>query len=241
MLKQVSLSVRDASPFRELAQKHASAITVVECKQLDSRGILLLVEIEAPDPAELMGDLRMLEGVRRAYWAGDGARGALALLTMDTPLCCGISGDSGALCIACPLSSSGRDGEERSWKILVRGASTVAACIGELERHNISARVSDVSNATYKDLLTRKQREVVEAAVKAGYFCFPRETGLTPLAKELSMTPATLSEILRRAEAKIVQYYLDALPLSRRVNLGAVPKERGEYRESVSAPFVPIG
>ena len=80
-----------------------------------------------------------------------------------------------------------------------------------LEATPLSVQVHSVVTASPpEDLLTTRQREVVDAAVRAGYYADPRTCTLTDLAAELGVHPSTLSGILRRAEAEMVPWVLTA-------------------------------
>ncbi len=53
--------------------------------------------------------------------------------------------------------------------------------------------------------LTPRQAEILEVALKLGYFEFPRKITLTELAKRVGVAKSTLSEIVRRISQKKVQ------------------------------------
>jgi len=57
-------------------------------------------------------------------------------------------------------------------------------------------------------LLTDKQREVVEVADELGYYDTPREASLSDVADELGVAKSTCSEMLHRAEGKVMSGYL---------------------------------
>jgi len=57
-------------------------------------------------------------------------------------------------------------------------------------------------------LLTDRQRELLLAAVDAGYYDTPRECSLTDLATELDMAKSTVSETLHRAEGTIIEEFV---------------------------------
>ncbi len=59
--------------------------------------------------------------------------------------------------------------------------------------------------------LTRLQREAVLAAFNAGYYEYPRKADLKKLAKRLGVPRTTLTEHLRKAEAKIMPLALTAI------------------------------
>lgn len=56
-------------------------------------------------------------------------------------------------------------------------------------------------------LLTRGQDEALRAAVDAGYYRIPRPLNLQQLAARLGISPASLSERLRRAEGRVITRY----------------------------------
>ena len=214
MLRQVSLSIENpVNPFRDLALKHNSKITIVECKDFNSHGIALVLEIEGSSHADesLLKELREMEGVRHAYWAGSPRNGGiLAMVIMDTPVYCAIARDSGSVCSSCAFNST--DCFQCSWKLLVSDANALRKSLDMLKEHGIKAETKEVSSARHGGMLTPRQREIILAAVKAGYFEFPRKISLSELAEKLSIKPSTLSEILRRAEDKMTRYYAENLP-----------------------------
>lgn len=59
------------------------------------------------------------------------------------------------------------------------------------------------------ELLTARQREVFLTALEEGYYETPRETTLTAVAETLDSSKATVSEVLHRAEGKILTRYAD--------------------------------
>ncbi len=54
--------------------------------------------------------------------------------------------------------------------------------------------------------LSYKQKEVINLAVKKGYYEFPRKVNLDDLAKELKISKPTLQQHLRTAEKKLVPF-----------------------------------
>jgi predicted DNA binding protein len=52
--------------------------------------------------------------------------------------------------------------------------------------------------------LTERQREALEAAYRAGYFDWPRETTAEEVAETLDIAASTLTAHLRKAEATLL-------------------------------------
>lgn len=72
-----------------------------------------------------------------------------------------------------------------------------------------------VTRTEPESLITDRQREVLEAAVRHGYFTVPRKCTLAELADSIDADKSTVSEILRRGEEQIIKWFL-AGPESRR-------------------------
>lgn len=71
-----------------------------------------------------------------------------------------------------------------------------------LARRETDHRTESVEQAL--DSLTERQREVLEVAHRHGYYEWPRESTGEDVAKSLDISAPTLTEHLRRAEAKLV-------------------------------------
>lgn len=59
------------------------------------------------------------------------------------------------------------------------------------------------------DRLSDRQREMLLAAVEAGYYETPRRASLTDVAAAMGIAKATGSDLLHRAEGKLVDWYLE--------------------------------
>jgi predicted DNA binding protein len=72
-----------------------------------------------------------------------------------------------------------------------------------------SFEVRAVSNAFDEtDFLTDRQWHVLTTAVDAGYYDSPRRCTLTELADELAIAPSSASELLHRAEGRVVRWFV---------------------------------
>ncbi len=67
----------------------------------------------------------------------------------------------------------------------------------------------DASHATLTADLTDRQRAVLEAAFRSGFFEWPRESTGEDIAESVGITASTLHQHLRAAERKLVGTYLD--------------------------------
>lgn len=90
---------------------------------------------------------------------------------------------------------------------LVTSREQLAAFRAELEAADIPYDVElvETERTTSEPLVTDRQREVVEAALAAGYYDVPRACSLTELADELDIDKSVASRILRRAESRVMR------------------------------------
>jgi predicted DNA binding protein len=77
-----------------------------------------------------------------------------------------------------------------------------------LRRRGIPFRVTMQKRLEDTDLLTTRQEQILSIAFEKGYFDFPKKVGLKELAAETGIKAATLAEILRRGQKKILGEYL---------------------------------
>ncbi len=77
-----------------------------------------------------------------------------------------------------------------------------------LEEKHVHAELKSIQKIQSNQIqgtLTPRQAEILEVALKLGYFEFPRKITLTDLAKRVGIAKSTLSEIVRRISQKKVQ------------------------------------
>jgi predicted DNA binding protein len=80
---------------------------------------------------------------------------------------------------------------------------------GVLENSPLSYELESLVTSTDRDsLLTDRQRELLDAAVREGYFTVPRDCTLAELAETVGVDKSTASTVLRRAEGRLVKWYL---------------------------------
>jgi len=94
-------------------------------------------------------------------------------------------------------------GTEANLKKFVKAARV----FGSVER--ISYSKADYKGHNELDKLTTRQKEVLKAAKKYGYYRYPREISTEELAKKIKCSKATLIEHLRRIENKLITSILE--------------------------------
>lgn len=184
------------------------------------RSGVALAEITAPDLEAVLGDMEDHPGVLTVDVLDAGERSALVRFETHQPVILDVLQSAG-LPMEPPV-----DIEDGVATLEVTGPrerlSTLVDGLVELGAPFEVMRVTQELESA--GLLTDRQRELLEAAVDAGYYAVPRETTLTELAERLDVAQSTLSETLHRAESAIVVQFVADLPpasaerLDRRAN-----------------------
>ncbi|WP_128906037.1 helix-turn-helix domain-containing protein [Halorubrum amylolyticum] len=77
-----------------------------------------------------------------------------------------------------------------------------------LDKFGIQYTVERIQQETESDsLLTERQRWLLDEAIEHGYYDTPRRTTLVGLAEDLDIAKSTCSEVLHRAEERVLKEY----------------------------------
>lgn len=207
-MKQVSLTIATSNPLQEVARRDNAEVNVVDCRSVNGKRSMFLLDISAPEEAisQVVAGLRSLPDVERMYSTSETKNGALCVAVLQRPPICQAATATGVLCLKCPLNCRG---EELVWDVLIKDPHSLKNLFERLNGLGIQARVKEISEVKRDSVLTHRQREVMNKAISLGYFEFPRKIGLTQLAEVLQIKASTLSEILRSAQRKILARYMD--------------------------------
>ncbi len=94
------------------------------------------------------------------------------------------------------------------WSILTPNEETLSALVNNLREIGSTVRLVSKHETDSGSLLTRRQEFVLKRALDLGYYDYPSRINAKELSMVLKIAPATLSEILRRSEHKLVNFYL---------------------------------
>ena len=109
------------------------------------------------------------------------------------------------------VSASSKPDGKLEW-ILLGSDTMVKNLLKEVEEAGIAAEVLKISELEDEEELTARQEHILQIALEKGYFEFPKKLGLRPLAKSLDISPATLTEILRRGQKRVLQEHFKGRP-----------------------------
>lgn len=175
----------------------------------DETGVAV-VELRAADPVSILGDVDRSPDVTALdlLWS----RGEEALLQVEVA-------DPSLLD---PVQRAGvpletpfevRDGAV-TWE-LTTTRSRLSALGRQLDDADITysvERITDVDADPADELLTDRQLELLRAAFDAGYYDAPRTATLTEVAESVGVAKATASDVLHRAEGRLIRQFIEDRP-----------------------------
>ena len=157
-----------------------------------------LVEFEKNDAFELSGIIEQKEGMvlTKAY-----AKGPVAMLVHDNP----------EIWLQTPTQVTSSHGLFMTVHGTTKGLKRFRDDISELLPPSIKIRISKDLKADWiaAPQLPNRRKEVMELAVRLGYYSTPRRCTQRDLAEALGVRQGTIAEHLQSAESMIIQSWAD--------------------------------
>jgi len=207
---ELRITVPEATWVGELSRAHPSArFRVLVALGDDDSGVALVELADDDDVEAVLEGMQSAEAVVSVDVLRRGDRGALVQFETTTPLLLTVARRSG---VPLELPVDPVDGEIR------REVTASRERLSELGDTLSEFGVRFVVEAVHRDvdaaeLLTDRQRRLLEAAVERGYCDTPRGCTLTELAERLGIAKSTRSGALHRAEGAVIKRFLADGPL----------------------------
>lgn len=185
-------------------------IRVLDCRNIpETRGVQELFEIRCD--AEVSN--RVIELLKEDDYVYDvdiikGKPGRI-VGSLKTKKCTACRSFATANCFI--VSASSKPNGKLEWTLL--GSDTmVKMLLKRLEEAEIVATVLRVSQLREEKEITTRQEYLLQIAFEKGYYEFPKKITLRQLAKILEISPAALTEILRRGQKHVLQEHFHGRP-----------------------------
>ena len=108
------------------------------------------------------------------------------------------------------LSTHTTEDKRIEWKVAFSNREDLDKLIWDLQASGSDVELVRVSNAIDDGLrLTDRQLKIVEVAYKRGYYDYPKRISIRELARIFGVSTATVSEILRRGQRKIIKEHFE--------------------------------
>jgi predicted DNA binding protein len=210
MLEAIISITPPQSWIKRVTAEFPSVIRVLDCRSLpDGEGVQELFEVSsAADLSEkIVGYLHQDSYVYDIdiVKAGQGK----VIGSLKTHKCTACRAFAGADCFL--VSATSKPDGKLEWAVL--GSDTmVKSLMQALENQKVTGEVVKISRLKGEEELTARQENILQIALEKGYFEFPKRITLRQLAKALDISPATLSEILRRGQKGILEEHFRGRP-----------------------------
>lgn len=212
-MREVALSVKLPKGWTtRLVEKFSASVRVIDCRPSENGGIQQLVEINGRHEQleHIVDFIQGDENVKDAHIVKTKRGRVLGMVATTDSTMCKIIADVNCFCLTCPLASPSKPDGRVDWVLAMNANSSLRKLLKQLKTNGITADVVRVARISDGEKLTPHQRRIIEYAVAAGFFEYPRRTGLQELSGSLDVSPSALGEMLRRAERKIITSYLSS-------------------------------
>ena len=106
------------------------------------------------------------------------------------------------------ISGKSMQGDIITYSFMVPTPEAYKGIIADLEKTHHSVKILKVGKFEQQiGVLTENQERILWLALKSGFFDYPRQVGMVELAAKLGISPATLSEIIRRGTRRLLEHY----------------------------------
>jgi predicted DNA binding protein len=94
------------------------------------------------------------------------------------------------------------------YSFMVPTAEAYRDTLSDLEKSGHKVTILKVGKFEHKrGALTENQERIFWLALKSGFFDYPRQIGMAELSAKLQISPATLSEVIRRGTRRLLEHY----------------------------------
>ena len=206
---QLQFVVTPEGWIETLCQQHSAVVKILSMKPsegTDQAKVTHFVEIlsEKTGATLLVRELEKLQDIVATDLAVVGSNRIVGAVTSnDCSVCAAILESSLGYFIG-PANTT-KDCRI-SYKIFMSG-NGMPRFLQSLHEKGVDYRVSEISKLTPTKALTSKQEKVLKTALELGFYEYPKKASTEDLSKVLGVSTSTISEILRRAERKIITEY----------------------------------
>jgi len=161
------------------------------------------VELIAANSTEICDEIARYDAVRTIEVFQQSDDRALVQIEAEEPILLKLLDKTGVP-IEMPFEIC--DGEV-NWE-LTTTRTRLSTLATELDQSEMGYMVEHIwDSIQFDQILTERQQDVVETALKSGYYDSPRSCTQEELADKLDMAKSTCSETLHRAEERIIKRY----------------------------------
>lgn len=203
--------------LREVTRRWPVRAKVQVCRPMVRAPTRLLQVVElVGSPGDLEAVERYLVGpakVREVTVVPLSPSRRIVRVVSSLPKACGLVLRSGAICTSCRYLPSTDGSRQDRWSLLLPQSQQVGALVASLRDGHDGEPPTVYRARKYRPArsLTTRQAAAIETAYRLGFYAFPRRTNLHEISRILGISRSATAELLRRAEAKMLDPALSPL------------------------------
>ena len=204
---QLQFSVSPESWIDNLCRNDSARVRVLSMKSQDSeRNITHFVEITSDKVSaeHLRRDLSKLAGVTGCDLASVGLNRLVGAVTSSDCLVCFLIMQSRTGYFVGPAVTEGDC--QITYRLFMSGEG-IPNFLQSLHENGVTYKIGEIAKMSPTRALTPKQERVMKSALELGYYEYPKRISTEDLSKAVGVSTSTVSEILRRAERRIISGY----------------------------------
>ena len=174
-----------------------------------SKNVTHFVEITSNkvNSEKLTTELRNLGDVTEADVASVGSNRVVGAVTSNDCTVCSLIMDSKTGYFVGPATTE--TDCQLNYKLFLNGEG-IPGFLQSLHDKGVFYKISEIAKMAPQRALTPKQERVLKSALELGYYEYPKRISTEGLSKALHLAPSTISEMLRRAERRIISGYFQS-------------------------------
>ncbi len=193
----------------EITSKHPTTIRILDCKPSQTKdGVRQLVEVSGDQDKldKIVDEVKASPQVKEAYVVQTKRGRMLGSLLTESAFCSTIMRTE-AFCRSCFFHSRANPDGTVEWTLAFNKREALTELLDRMKKEQVEVKILKLSSVADVEKLTSHQRSLVETALEEGFFDYPRRITLRELSKKMGISASTASEVLRRAERKILSSY----------------------------------
>ena len=204
---QLQFSVTPEVWINKLCETDSATVRVLSMKARDSgEDITHFVEITSDknNADELKKELKGCADVTDSDIAAVGSNRLVGAITSNDCVVCSLIIRSQNGYFIGPAATEGDC--QLTYKLFMNGEG-IPKFLQSLHDRGIDYKIADIAKMSTSRALTSKQERLLKSALELGYYEYPKRISTEELSKTIGLAPSTVSEILRRAEKRIISGY----------------------------------
>jgi len=204
---QLQFSVNPENWIDYLCRSDSATVRVLSMKSQDAeRNVTHFVEItsEKVTAEHLRKDLSRLSDVTGSDLASVGLNRLVGAVTSKDCMVCFLIMQSQTGYFVGPAVTENNC--QITYRLFMSGEG-IPNFLQSLHENGVVYKIGEISKMSPTRALTPKQERVMKSALELGYYEYPKRISTEELSKAVGVSPSTVSEILRRAERRIISGY----------------------------------